>query len=298
MGEKATTRGQRLIEQGAHVVTLIRPPQHRQQFTQRQDVAIDGILQIGDAVGDVIGRLHDVDQWMTATGGQPQALAKSAIKRLLAEEDAALAAPAVMLAIAHPGLRLLRVFAQRSQLPQSEIELVQAVHQPQALGIAIEQLQILAQLRPLGRGRLCQRLLIERLQRFAEPLAHHLFAKVTERRVAHIVQQARHLHQIDKGPLANHTGRQGGQNATTDLAAGLLHLQRVSEAATHRGLHIQRKDLSLLLQTAHRRRLHDAGAILLGRLQQILLPPGVNALGGNQTAIHLVAPCQRRASTS
>ena len=140
----------RLIEQGTHVIALIGTAQRGQQFAQRQDPPIDRILQIGDAVGDVIRRFHDVDQRMTAAGGQSQTLAEGAVERLLAKEDAPLAAPAMMLAIADSRLGLLRVCAQRRQLPEGQVEFVQTVHQPQALGVAIKQLQILTQLRPLG----------------------------------------------------------------------------------------------------------------------------------------------------
>jgi hypothetical protein len=47
---------------------------------------------------------------------------------------------------------LLRVFAQRRQLPQGEVQLMEAVHQSQALGIAVKHQQILAKGCPLGLG--------------------------------------------------------------------------------------------------------------------------------------------------
>ena len=75
------------------------------------------------------------------------------------------------------------------------------------------------------------------------------------------------------------TRRQGRQNAAADLAVGLLYLQRMGETAAYRGLHVERKDLGLLLQPTHRRRLHDAGAILLSRLQQIFVTPAMDTLG-------------------
>ena len=68
-------------------------------------------------------------------------------------------------------------------------------------------------------------------------------------------------------------GRQRRQDTATDLATGLLHLQRMGETAAHRGFHIEREDLGLLLQPTHRRRLHDAGAVLLRRLQQVFVSP-------------------------
>ena len=105
--------------------------------------------------------------------------------------------------------RLLRIFAQCRQLPQGQIQLVQAVYQPQALGIAVKHQQILAKIGPLRAGRLAQRSGKQAVQLLRQPLAHHLLAKVAERRVADVVQQAGHLHQIDEGPLAHSACRQG-----------------------------------------------------------------------------------------
>src|SRR3546814_5331793 len=52
-----------------------------------------------------------------------------------------------------------------------------------------------------------------------------------------------------------------------DEAAGLLHFQRMGEAAAHRGIALQRKHLRLLLQAAHRGRVNDAPAIALQLVQ-------------------------------
>ena len=69
MGKEAAIRVDGRTQQRRHVVTAIRFPQRLQQFAEAEDAPIHRILQIRDAVGDVVRRFHDVDQRVTTAGG-------------------------------------------------------------------------------------------------------------------------------------------------------------------------------------------------------------------------------------
>ncbi len=103
------------------------------------------------------------------------------------------------------------------------------------------------------------------------------------------MHQAGHLHQALQCRLQPIQAERRGTAAkllverTDDEAAGLLHLQRVGQAAAHCGIALQRKDLRLLLQAAHRRGIDDAPAIAF----QLVDDRAQIALAGAQAGLGL-----------
>ena len=241
------------------------------QLGQGEQASINGVFQIGDAVTDIVGGLHQVDQRKARPTRQPQRIPQLAHQMTLAKEVAQL--------LAHPrrlltGLRLQlhdahRHLDERCQQAVGEIEPLQGVHQPQALGITIEGQQIGQQAAlPLRTRRPANTAGIEARQLGGQPVTQHRLTKVTKGGIAHIMEQTGHLQQIEQGHLGHPL--QTGQQGQHQLTAGLLHLQRVGQPAAHRGLHIQRKDLGLLLQATNRRTLHHPGPIPLRGFEETL----------------------------
>ncbi len=100
-----------------------------------------------------------------------------------------------------------------------------------------------------------------------KPLANSELAKVPERWIADVVHQTRHFHQafqcafqpIQAVMRCSLTKLlvQGAHDET----ARLLDLKGMRQTTAHRRIALQRKDLSLLLQPAHRSGVDDTAAI-------------------------------------
>ncbi len=134
------------------------------------------------------------------------------------------------------------------------------------------------------------RALEQAVQVALEPGVDRVFAEVAERRVAHVVHQAGHLHQAFHGAFQPVQAELGGALAELlvqrldDETAGLLNLEGMRQAAAHGGVAFQREDLGLLLQAADGGGVEDTPAVALELVDEVL-----HAAGGNPEVLPLAA---------
>ncbi len=251
--------------------------QQLRQLFDAEDALFHRILDVGKAIGDVVGGLHHVGQRVTRARLQIERRLQRTHEGFLGQIEAGLLQQ-VGAWRAFRGLGLIGrtdVLEQSGGLRIGQVEALQRDHQANRLGIAFEVLEIdqhpFAQLGialPRRHGGREQPVEIA-----LEPLADGVLAEMAERRIADIVHQAGHLDQALQRRLESVQAELRGAVAellvqgANDEAAGLLHFQRMGEAAAHRGIALQRKHLRLLLQAAHRGRVDDAPAIALQLVQ-------------------------------
>ncbi len=209
--------------------------QQLRQLLDAEDPLLHRILDIGQAVSDVIRGFHDVGQRMPGARRQVERAAQVVDEGLFGQVETR------FLVQVGPRAALLgsrriggpHVLEQPSGLGIGQVQALQGHHQADALGVTLEALEVgqhaLAQ---RGISLACRHGAGEKLiERAFEPFADGELAEVAERWIADVVHQAGHFHQAFQRAFEAVQAMVAGAVAqllvqrANDETTGLLHFQ-------------------------------------------------------------------------
>ena len=268
-------------------------------FLERENLQFVGVFYIHNLVANVVGRLHEVDQWVACTaqglarGGQAddaQLLGNPAVSGFFRAEEsefAVVSRHAAGKGILHDGGQRGIGHDKAAGSPAGKL----VGEQAKSIGIALEMRDVVPE--SLAHLAAQTAALV-----FGEIGLDGLFARVPEGRVAHVVGQSGRLH--DGANLLEQRAPQFGVpldeprgHVVAQRLAQRRHLQGVCQPVVHKHAARQREHLGLVLQPPERGRIDEPvavalelGAVVMAQRMRVFLsePP----VGDELFPVHVV----------